>query len=67
MGNIQWQSRGHVYWMELTKLIFQNLEAAIDKRMAPGVGFPMLIGATRQCLRLLQDDREEPQPLADMI
>jgi len=67
MGNLQWQSRGHVYWIELTKRIFQNPQAAIDKRMAPGVGFPILIGATRQGLRLLQDDREEPQPLADMI
>jgi len=53
--------------MELTKRIVQNRQAAIDKRMAPGVGFPMLIGATRQGLRLLQDDREELQPLADMI
>jgi len=35
--------------------------------MAPGVGFGMLIGATRQGTRLLQDDLEEPLPLAEMI
>ena len=35
--------------------------------MALGVGFPMLIGATRQGTRLVQDDPEMPLPLAEMI
>jgi len=53
--------------MELTEPTFPNLLAGIDKTMAPGVGFRMLIGATRQGTRLLQDDPGEPLPLAEMI
>jgi len=46
IDKILWQSRGHVYWMKLTEPTFPNLLAGIDKTMAPGVGFDMLIGAT---------------------
>jgi len=53
--------------MELTEPTFPNLLAGIDKTMAPGVGFRMLIGTTRQGTRLLQDDPEGPLPLAEMI
>jgi len=53
--------------MELTEATFPNLLAGIDKTMAPGVGFPMLIGATRQGTPLRQDDPEEPLPLAERI
>jgi len=60
MDKIQWQSRGHVYWIELTEPTFPNLLAGIDKTMASGVGFCMRIGTTRQGTRLLQDDPEEP-------
>jgi len=67
MEKIQWQSRGHVYWMELTEPTIPNLLAGIVKTMAPGVGFRMLIGATRQGTRLLQDDPVEQLPLGEMI
>jgi len=67
MDKIQWQSRGHVYWMKQTEPTFLNLRAGIDKTMAPGVGFRMLIDTTRQGTRLLQDDPEELLPLAEMI
>ena len=67
MDKIQWQGRGPVYWMELTEHTFPNLPAGIDKTMAPGVGFRMLIGTKRQGRRLLQDKPEEPLPLAEMI
>jgi len=53
--------------MELTEPTFPNLLVGIDKTMTPGVGFRMLIGTTRQGTRLLQDDPEEPLPLAEMI
>jgi len=53
--------------MELTEPTFPNLLAGIDKTMAPGVGFRMLIGTTRQGTRQLQDDPEEPLPLAEMM
>jgi len=53
--------------MELTEPTFANLLAGIHKTMAPGVGFRMLIGTTRLDTRLLQDNPEEPLPLADMI
>jgi len=53
--------------MELTEPTFPNMLAGIDKTLAPGVGFRMLIGTTRQGTSLLQDDLEEPLPLAQMI
>jgi len=67
MDKIHWQSRGHVYWIELTEPTFLNLVAGIDKTMAPGVGFRMHIGTTRQGTGLLQDDPVELLPLAEMI
>jgi len=53
--------------MELTEPSFPNLLACIDKTMAQGVGFCILIGTTRQGTRLLQNDPEEPLLLAEMI
>jgi len=53
--------------MELTEPTFPNQLAGIDKTMALGVGLHMLIGAMRQGTRWLQDDLEEPLPLAEMI
>jgi len=53
--------------MELTQSTFPNLLAGIDKTKAPGVGFRMHIGVTRQGTHLLQDYPEEPLPLAEMI
>jgi len=53
--------------MELTEPTFPNLAAGIEKSMAPGVGFRILIGATRQGTRLLQEDSKEPLPVAEMI
>jgi len=67
MDKIQWQSRGQVYWIKLTEPTFPNLLIGIDKTMAPGVASRMLIGATRQGTRQLQDDPEEGLPLAAMI
>jgi len=53
--------------MRLTESTFLNLLVGIDKTMAPGGRFRMLIGEPRQGTRLLQDDPEEPLPLAEMI
>ena len=39
----------------------------IETTMAPGVAFRMLIGATRQGTRQLQEDPEEALPRAAMI
>jgi len=53
--------------MELTEPTFPNLLVGIDKTMAAGVGFRMLIGAMRQGTRLVQDNPEERLPRAEMI
>jgi len=53
--------------MELTEPTFPNLLGGIDKTMAPGVGYRMLIGITRQGTSLLQHDPEEPLTVAEMI
>ena len=67
MAKIQWESCGHVYRMELTELTFPNMLAGIDKTMAPGVAFRMLIDATGQGTCLLQDNPQKPLLLAEMI
>jgi len=67
MDKIQWQSHGHVYWMVLTEPTFPNLIAGIEKSMAPAVRFRILIGATRQGTRLLQEDSKKALPLAERI
>jgi len=53
--------------MDLTEPTFPNLLVGIDKTMGPGVRFRMLIGTTRPGTSLLQDDPEEPLPLAEII
>jgi len=53
--------------MELTEPTFPNMLAGIDKTMAPGIGFRILISATRQGTCQLQDNQEELLPLAEMI
>ena len=67
MDKIQWQSSGHVFCMEHTEPTLTSLLAAIDRTLAHGIRFRMLIGTTRWGTRLLQDDPEKPLPLAEMI
>jgi len=67
IAKIEWQSREHVYWMQLTEPTFQNLLAGIDKATGPGVRFRMLSGTTREGTRLLQHHPQKPLLLAEMI
>jgi len=67
MDKIQWQTHEHVYWIELTEPTLVNLLAGIDRILSCGFGYRMLVGATGQGTRLLQDDPEEPLRLAEMI
>jgi len=67
MDKIRWQTREHVYWMELTEPTIANLLAGIDRILSRGFGYRMLVGPTGQGTRLLQDDPEEPLPLTEMI
>ena len=67
MHKIQWQTHEHVYWMELTEPTIANLLAGIDRILSRGFGYRILVGGTGQGTRLLQDDPEEPLPLAEMI
>ena len=67
MDKIQWQSSRHVFWMEQTLHTLTSLLAAIDRTLAHGIRFHMLVGTTRRGTCLLQDDSEEPLPLAEMI
>src|SRR5207302_5098890 len=56
-----------VYWMELTELTRVNLLAGVDRVLARGHRYRFLVGATRRGTQLLQEDPEEPLPLAEMI
>ena len=53
--------------MEHTEPIFISLLAAIDRTLACGIGFRMLVSTTRWGIRLLQEKSEELLPLAEMI
>jgi len=53
--------------MEVIEPTFPNLLAGIEKTMARGVGFGILIGVTRHSTRLLQENPEEALLLAEMI
>ena len=64
---IQWQIHEHVYWIELTEPTLANLLAGIDRIWSRGFGYCMLVGATRQGPRLLQDDPEKTLLLDEMI
>jgi len=64
---IQWQIHEQVYWIELTEPTLANLLAGIERIWSRGFGYCMLVGATRQGPRLLQDDSEQTLLLAKMI
>jgi len=58
---------GHVYWMELTAHTMRNLLVCIDRVLAQGYGYRLLVGATRQATRMLLDNPEGPLQVAEMI
>jgi len=67
LDKIQWQSHGHVDWMEMTEPTIRNLFVCIDRVLERGYGYRHLAGTTRHGTRMLLDDPEEPLPVAEMI
>jgi len=67
MDNIQWQIHGHVYKMEMTEPTMRNVFLCIDRVLARGYRYCLLVGATRHGTRMLLDDAEELLPVAEMI
>jgi len=67
LDKIQWQTHRHVYWMEMTEPTMRNLFVCIDRVLARGYRYRLLLGVTRQATRMLLDDPEEPLPVAEMI
>ena len=67
LEKIQWQTHGHVYWMEITEPTMRNLFVCIDRVLAQGYRYCLLIGATRHGTCMLLDNPEEPLPVAEMI
>ena len=53
--------------MEQTEPTLTSRLAAIDRTLARGIRFRMLVGTMRRGTGLLQDDHEEPLLLAEMI
>ena len=64
---IQWQTHGHVYWMEMTESTMRNLFVCIDRVLARGYRYRLLLGATGQGTPMLFHDTEEPLLVAEMI
>jgi len=67
LAKIQWQTSGHVYWMEMTEPTVQNMFVCIDRVLARGYRYRLLVGATTHGTRMLLDDPEEPLPVAAMV
>jgi len=67
LDKIQWQTHGHVYWMEMTEPTMRNLFVCIDRVLARGYEYRLLVGTTRHGTRMLLHDPEEPLPVAEMI
>jgi len=67
LDKIQWQTHGHLYWMEMTEATMRNLFVYIDSVLAQGYGYCLLICATRHGTRILLDDPVKPLLVAEMI
>jgi len=67
MDKIQCRIPEDVYWMALTESTFVNQLAGIDRILSHEFRYHMCVSAMRQGTRLLRDDLEEPQLLAEMI
>jgi len=52
--------------MEMTEPTMRNLFACIDKVLARGYRYRLLVGATRHSTRMLLDDPEKPLPVDEM-
>jgi len=67
LDKIQWQTPGYVYLIEMTEPTLRNLFVCIDRILAWGYRYHLLVGVTRQGTHMLLDDPEEPLPVAAMI
>ena len=64
LDNVQWQTHGAVYWLEMTQPTLVNLLKQIDTVLPRGVGYRQLVAATRYGTVLLLDDPEELVPIS---
>jgi len=46
---------------------FDNVLEEIDRVLECGYGYRVLVGATREGTRMLQNDADEPLPLGEMV
>jgi len=68
LDKIQWQTHGHVYWMEITEPTMRNLFVCIDRLLAWRYKYHLLVHVTtRHGTRMLLDNPQEPLPVAEMI
>jgi len=67
LDKIQWQTHGHVYSMEMSEPTMQDLFVCIDRVLARGYGYRLLVGAIRHGTRMLLNDPEKLLPVAEMI
>ena len=67
LDKIVWQAGRHVYWFEMIEPTLQNVRDGIDSFLEHGHGYRALVGATKQGTGLLDEDPEQPLPLAEMI
>jgi len=66
LNKIQWQTKGHFYWMEIPQPTMPNLCVWIERVLARGYGYRLLVGATIHGTRMLLDDPKKPVPVAEI-
>ena len=67
LDKVPWQAGEQVYWLEITEPTFNNVLEEIDTVLERGYGYRVLVGATREGTRMLQNDPDEPLPLGEMV
>jgi len=67
LDEVQWKTRGSVYWLELTEPTMGHLLRAIDRVVSRGIRYRHRVSATRYSSLLLLDDPEKPWPVSEMV
>jgi len=67
LDKVSWQTGEQVYWLEMAEPTFDNVLGEIDRVLERGYGYRVLVGATREGTRMLQNHPDEPLPLGEIV
>ena len=67
LDKILWQGKVQVYWLQRNEPTYNNILSKIDRVLECGYRYRLLIGATREGIRLLRSASDEWLLLAEMV